>query len=271
MSLPYDRKGYFSTNTFKLWIVGIIFAILFIYLYSITMYPQKAIISKEIILGIVLVLTVYLWSQEIRDRQRLQELNRQLIDAEISTISVLILTEEAKDPYVKGHSNRVAKYARAIAESIGISKERQRLVYRSAILHDLGKLGIEDSILQKPSKLNDQEWDIMRKHPERGVEILKPLKFLSIEKEIILHHHERYDGKGYPGGLQDEEIPFEARIIAVADTFDAMNSARPYRNPLDQSAILTELKNASGTQLDPYVVDTFIKVLESNPDFWKRD
>lgn len=273
-----EKNNPFLSNTFKLWVVAIIFFLVFLHFYVITKYPQSNIVSDRISLTIVLVLVVYLWIQEFRDRHRLHLLNKALMNAqeeleraEIDTISVLILTEEAKDPYVRGHSKRVAQYSLAIAKGLGLPKERQKIIERSGILHDLGKLGIADTILKKPGKLNDEEWKIMKEHPRRAIEILKPLKFLSADREIILHHHERYDGGGYPDGLKGEAIPFESRIIAVADTFDAMNSERPYRKSLPKDVIISELKENFGIQLDSSVVTIFLSLLEKNPRLWEKD
>ncbi len=280
MSKAKERKKgrTFLSNTFKLWIVAIIFLIVFLHLYATMAYPKAVIVSSEIILGTVLALIAYLWVQELRDRYRLQSLNEALIvaqkklqEAEIDTIAVLILTEEAKDPYVRGHTKRVSQYALAIAKAMGLPEEDQKIIERAGILHDLGKIGIVDNILNKPGKLNDEEWKIMKGHPQRGLEIIEPLKFLPVEKEIVLHHHERYAGGGYPEGIKGEEISMGARIMAVADTFDAMNSARPYRKPISKDTILAELEKVSGTQLDPTVVKVFLELLQKNPRFWERD
>ena len=272
------KKGGFLSNTFKLWVVSFIFLLIGVHLYAITIYPEKEIISQEILLGIALALIGYLWIQELRDRHSLQLMNKALMDAneqleraEIDTIATLILTEEAKDPYVRGHSKRVAACALAIAKEMGFSEDRLKIMERSGILHDLGKLSIMDNILNKAGKLNDEEWTLMKKHPRTAVEILEPLKFLSIEKEIICHHHERYDGAGYPDGLKGEAVPLESRILAVADTFDAMNSRRAYREPLSREKILDELKSVSGKQLDSFVVNIFLKLLDKKPDLWDKD
>ncbi|MBN2096878.1 MAG: HD-GYP domain-containing protein [Candidatus Omnitrophica bacterium] len=266
------------SNTFKLWLVSIIFFLTFFHLYSLYRYPQINIVSNEILLGTVLVLVGYLWIQELRDRQRLEIINwtlvkaqEQLERAEIDTITTLILTEEAKDPYVRGHSKRVTKCAVEIAKELGLSEEEQKTIERAGILHDIGKIGISDNILGKPDKLNEEEWKVLKKHPRRAAEILEPLKFLAEEKEMICHHHERYDGQGYPDGLKDDEIPLGARIIAVADTFDAMNSERPYRKPLPEDVIIAELKNVSGSQLDPQIVITFLALLKNKPSLWEKD
>ncbi len=278
MAKQNKKNQPFLSNTFKLWIVGIIFFIIVLHLYAITAYPNTTIVSSEIILSVVLALIAYLWSQELRDRYRLQALNKALIvaqkqlqQAEVDTIAVLILTEEAKDPYVRGHSRRVAQYSLALAVAMNLPREQQGIIERAGMLHDLGKIGIVDSILNKPGKLNDEEWQVMKGHPQRALDILEPLKFLPIEKEIILHHHERYAGGGYPDGIKGEQIHIGARIMAVADAFDAMNSARSYRNPLSQAAILSELKKASGDQLDSSVVSVFLDLLQKNPRLWERD
>ncbi len=271
------QKKTFVSNTFKLWLVAIIFLLTFLHLYAIYRYPDVDIVSNELLLGTVLTLVGYLWIQELRDSEGLQTINTALIKAqkelehaEISAITALILTEEAKDPYVRGHSRRVTKCSAEIAKELGFSDDEQKVLERAAILHDLGKIGISDSILGKPGKLTEEEWAVIKKHPHRAVEILEPLTFLKEEKEMIRHHHERYDGKGYPDGIKAEEIPLGARILAVADTFDAMNSERAYREPLPEDAILAELKNAAGTQLDAKIVKTFLSVLKNKPSLWER-
>ena len=266
------------SNTFKFWVMGIIFMIVIFRLYIVAYYSEWNIVSPEILLSAVLILIVYLWIQEMRDRRRLSMLNinlmaikKKLEENEINIISTLVLTEEAKDPYVKGHSKKVAELCVIISQDMKLEIVKQEIIYRAGILHDLGKLGIVDVILNKTSSLNDDEWAIMKKHPVRAVEILNPLTFLFEEKEIILHHHERYDGKGYPGGLKGDKIPLGARILAVADTFDAMNSERAYRKKISKDDILSELKRVSGTQLDAGIVNIFLDILKKYPSIWKRE
>ncbi len=265
------------SNTFKLWLVAIIFTLTFFHLYTIYSYPGVNIVTDEIMLGVVLTLVGYLWIQELRDRESLQTFNlalieaqRQLEHAEIDTITTLVLTEEAKDPYVRGHSKRVTRCAIEIAKELGFSEQECKTIERAGILHDIGKVGIGDAILHKPDKLNEQEWVAIKRHPRRAVEILEPLKFLTEEKEMICHHHERLDGKGYPDGLKGEDIPLGARILAIADTFDAMNSERSYRKPLAENVIISELKNSAGTQLDPRIVSVFLDLLKNKPSLWER-
>ena len=268
----------FISNTFKLWLVALIFFLTFFHLYAIYKFPQIRILSNEVLLGLVLTLVGYLWIQELRDRERLQSINlalikaqRQLEHAQIDTIATLILTEEAKDPYVRGHSKRVTRCAVELAQELGFSQEQRKIIKRAGILHDIGKVGISDAILRKPAKLNEEEWTVIKKHPRRATEILEPLSFLTKEKEMICHHHERFDGKGYPDGLKAEEIPLGARILAVVDTFDAMNSERPYREPLAEDAIISELKNVCGNQFDPGVVTAFLGLLKKKPSLWERE
>ena len=266
------------SNTFKFWVMGIIFMIVIFRLYVVAYYSKWNIVSPEMLLSTVLVLIVYLWIQEMRDRSRLSMLNINLMDIkkkleenEINIISTLVLTEEAKDPYVKGHSKKVAELCVIISQDMKLEIVKQEIIYRAGILHDLGKLGIVDAILNKTSSLNDDEWAIMKKHPVRAVEILNPLTFLFEEKEIILHHHERYDGKGYPGGLKGDKIPLGARILAVADTFDAMNSERAYRKKISKDDIISELERVSGIQLDAGIVNIFLEILKKYPSIWKRE
>lgn len=270
------RKRLSAKNSFKIWSAAIVFFLTFFHLYLINRFPQTDIISNEILLGIVLVLIGYLWIQELRDREKLQAINLALIEAktqlehaEIDTITTLVLTEEAKDPYVRGHSKRVTRCALEIAEALGFSENERKVIGRAGILHDIGKIGISDAILHKPDKLNDEEWAVIKKHPHRALEILEPLKFLTKEKEAICHHHERFDGKGYPDGLKGEEIPLEARILSVADSFDAMNSERPYRKPLPEDVVISELKKGSGSQLDPKIVAIFLDLLKNKPSLWE--
>jgi putative nucleotidyltransferase with HDIG domain len=167
-----------------------------------------------------------------------------------------------RDPYTFEHCVRVSTLARRLAESHGLSEIEQRIVEFSAVFHDLGKIGIPDSILQKPGKLTESEERIMREHPVKSAEILSSLHqdpFFHSLLPGILHHHERSDGLGYPYGLVEKEIPITARIILVADTFDAMTSTRPYRKQLPDEIAYRELKLFSGRQFDSQIVKTFLQ------------
>jgi len=261
----------FLSHNFKLWVVGFIFFLTFFHLFTLIAFPQSKIISDELILSIVLGLVAYLWTQELRDRHHIEGINEELLvaqkklqNAEIDTIASLIKMVEAKDPYEHGHSSRVSRFAVAIAEGLHLSFDEKETIRRSGLLHDLGKLAIPDTILQKPDKLTDEEWDVIKKHPQNTVDILEPLRFLHLEKKIILHHHERFEGTGYPQGLQGGNIPLESRIIAVADTFDAINSTRSYRPARKPEEALAAIEAVVGSQLDPYVVQVFKKIYKES-------
>ena len=147
-----------------------------------------------------------------------------------------------------------------------MQKKQRDIVHWAAILHDVGKIGIPEKILNKPGPLNDEEFEIIKLHPEKGHNILQPLKQLSASLPGILHHHERYDGRGYPQGLSGEEIPLPARIIAVADTFDAITSHRPYRPAKQQQEALTIIEAVAGTQLDPNLAQVFIEIIREESE-----
>ncbi len=175
----------------------------------------------------------------------------------IQTLQVLVNTVEAKDIYTKFHSQRVAHYSVGIAKVIGLPKEDKDIIKIAGILHDIGKIAIPENILLKEGKLTDEEFDIIKTHPIFGNEILKPLRFFNQEREIVLYHHERWDGSGYPKGLAGEDIPLGARILAVVDSFDAMTSDRVYRKGRSFEEALKEIKELAGIKYDPYIVNAF--------------
>jgi HD-GYP domain-containing protein (c-di-GMP phosphodiesterase class II) len=177
----------------------------------------------------------------------------------------LLQALKERDPYTYGHSRRVARNARLLAKAAGLSRHEQKVIEFSSIFHDLGKMGIPDSILLKPGRLTDEEKLIMKTHPVRSVEIISPLTSIPFFKEMIpgiKHHHERVDGAGYPDNIQGEAIPLAARIILVADTFDAMTTTRPYRKGSPHEFAYQELKKFSGRQFDAQLVKIF---LEAHP------
>ena len=182
-----------------------------------------------------------------------------------STIQVLSSALDAKDSYTEGHSQRVTEYSLAVAEEMKLPKNKVEMIQIAAILHDIGKIGIRDFILCKPGKLTNEEFDIIKNHPTLGAEIVSHIAFLADKATIIKHHHERFDGRGYPDGLKEQEIPIGSRIIAVCDSFDAMTSKRSYRDNMPVHKALTELKNCSGTQFDKDIADVFITIF--NRDF----
>ena len=178
------------------------------------------------------------------------------------TLEALVNALDARDQETKGHSVRVSRYMMDIAQQIGVVEGTKQWtdMQRGSLLHDVGKIGVSDTILLKPSKLTDEEWAIMRRHPEIGYNMLRQVKFLEGAAEIILAHHERWDGKGYPYGLHEDEIPLGARIFTVVDTFDSMTSDRPYRKALSTMDALNEILKNGGTQFDPIVVEAFLDI-----------
>ncbi len=179
-----------------------------------------------------------------------------------ATLRALVRSLEAKDPYTKRHSERVTQWAVQIANAMNCSEEEIESLTFAGHLHDIGKIGIRDQILMKPGKLTSEEYEIIKTHPVIGAEIVGHLGLLRTETLIIRHHHERWDGKGYPDGLKEKEIPKLSRILAVADTYDAMTSRRPYRKAMPEEFAYQEIKKNSGTQFDPQVVEVFAKIME---------
>ena len=180
----------------------------------------------------------------------------------LDTIRALAAAIDAKDPYTKGHSERVAEMSIALAQELNLSDRDIENIEYTALLHDIGKIGIADSILGKKGSLTSQEFDKIKEHTIMGAKIIEPVDFLKNSYRAIYHHHEKYNGEGYPDGIKSEDIPILARIIAVADAYDAMSSDRPYRKKLDKDKILKELKEQSGKQFDPKVVKVLISVID---------
>lgn len=179
----------------------------------------------------------------------------------LGTVKTLSSTIDAKSPWTAGHSERVTNYAIQISMEMGLPKDELKNIELAGILHDVGKIGTYEAILDKPGKLTDEELAIMRQHPAKGADILSPIKQLKDKIPAIKYHHEFYDGTGYPDGLKGEAIPLSARILSVADTVDAMGADRPYRKGKLMDAIIAELKRCSGTQFDPKVVEAFLKTV----------
>ena len=176
-------------------------------------------------------------------------------------ITALANAVEARDPYTEGHSERVCSYSLMLADALGWSSEQKEKLRKAAMLHDLGKIGIPDNVLHKKDKLNDEEYDFIKKHTVISVRILEPLKELKEIVPWIMYHHERWDGRGYPHGLGGNSIPVAAQIIAIADTFDAITTGRDYKNALTYELALLELEKAKGGQFNPQLVDTFLKLI----------
>ncbi|MBR3152336.1 MAG: HD domain-containing protein [Clostridia bacterium] len=198
--------------------------------------------------------------------EELSESKEKLEKSYLETIEILRYTVEAKDVYTRGHSDRVSEYSVLIGEKLGLSEEELRTLRIGGLFHDIGKIGIPDSILLKESKLSDEEYSEIKNHPSIGAHILSNATIFKDIIPIVLHHHERYDGKGYPKMLKGEDIPLMARIAAVADTFDAMTSKRSYRDALPLDVVKEEIQKCSGAQFDPKVAEVFLNILENEYD-----
>lgn len=186
-------------------------------------------------------------------------------------VNIVINALKEKDPYTQGHSIRVIEYSVKIGKEIGLNNDDMKKLEISAVLHDIGKLGIPDKILKKPGRLTKEEYEIMQQHSANGEKLLDGIKNLEKYKKYIRAHHERYDGFGYPDGLKGNEIPLISRIIFVADTFDAMTSDRPYRKGLPVDVAIDELIKCSNTQFDPKVVEAFLNVLRKEQEELKKE
>src|SRR5207237_1786635 len=166
---------------------------------------------------------------------------------------------DAKDAYTCGHSERVALVSRHLAQQMGLADHDVEQIYMAGLLHDVGKIGVPEAVLQKTGKLTPEEFEQIKKHPEIGARILRDIKQIQDIIPGVMYHHERYDGKGYPAGLAGEDIPMMGRIICLADCFDAMTSSRTYRKALPLEVALTEIRRCSGTQFDPRLADAFLR------------
>lgn len=203
---------------------------------------------------------------DLRDdlEEKLIEKTKQVELITLNSIMAIAHTIEAKDLYTSGHSNRVAQCSVSIARRLGWSEEDITNLNYSALLHDIGKISVPDVILNKPMALTNEEFAVLKKHPVIGGDILKSITTIPNVHLGALYHHERYDGTGYPSGIKGEDIPIEARIIAIADTYDAMTSNRAYRQALPFNVVVAELEKGKGTQFDPKLVDVFLEMLKED-------
>ena len=240
-------------------------------------YKFNRLLTSEPLLWIAIVaaavwlvaLIIYvITSLQIKKYKVRHERDNKIINESIETFIGFI---DAKDPYTNGHSKRVAHYTRLLAKEFGFSGEDLDHIYYVALLHDCGKIGVPDNILGKPGKLTPEEFEIIKSHTVRGGDILQSFKSLENADEGARYHHERYDGNGYPEGKAGEDIPFIARLICVADSFDAMNSDRVYRKKLTRERIIEEIENNKGSQFDPKVADMMLELIKKNVIPTSRD
>ena len=222
-------------------------------------------ISAIALFGVVLITFQYLLGQLLLSQQRALELERrskQLASFQVGMLSALLRTLDLRDQMTARHSAAVARYSRAIAQRAGYSRQEEELVHIAALLHDIGKFILPDRILKANVPLTDEDWMLIRRHPQQGARVVSSLDGYGPVAEIILAHHERIDGKGYPRGLEGDDIPELARIISVADTYDVMTARDSYRTPTSSYEAIQELRRVSGKQLDARFVEVFIELLE---------
>ena len=196
----------------------------------------------------------------------IKKINEELENAYLESIQTLRYTVDAKDTYTRGHSDRVSEYSVLIGKYLGLPKSDLKTLRIGGLFHDIGKIGVPDSILLKEGKLSDNEYSEVKNHPSIGAHILSSASIFKDIIPIVKHHHERYDGHGYPGQLDGENIPYFARITSIADSFDAMTSKRAYRDSMPIEKVISEFENCKGTQFDPKLTDLFLDILRNHFD-----
>ncbi len=202
--------------------------------------------------------------KSIAQMNEIKKINEELENAYLESIQTLRYTVDAKDTYTRGHSDRVSEYSVLIGKHLGLSEEELKTLRIGGLFHDIGKIGVPDSILLKETKLTDNEYSEIKNHPSIGAHILSTATIFKDIIPIVKHHHERFDGHGYPGQLQGEKIPYFARIAAIADSFDAMTSRRSYRDSLSIETVIQEFENGRGSQFDPELTDVFLDILKNH-------
>jgi putative nucleotidyltransferase with HDIG domain len=213
---------------------------------------------------VVLLVFLYVLRTSVRAQERGEELEqrtKELASLQVGLLSTVLQTLSMRDATTARHSAAVARYSREVAQMLGLSEREQDLIHTAALLHDIGKFIFPDSILFADRKLTNEEWEIVKLHPEQGAELVGRIEGYGPVAEIVLHHHERFGGGGYPAGISGEAIPLGSRIIAVADTYDVMTSRDSYRRPVSGEAALAELRRVAGSQLDPIVAETFEQMI----------
>ena len=252
--------------------LGLLITMLSVIFEAISVYYKVSVsgvfvgIAILILLFMNVIYTIHIIRDIIKHQQQeeLDKRKKNIEEMSLQLMQMLSTTIEAKDEYTKGHSHRVAEYSVLIARELGWNEKELSNLKNAAHLHDIGKIAIPDTILNKPSKLSEEEFSIIKEHTIIGANILKNISLIDHVQEIVRNHHERYDGNGYPDGLKGKEIPLHARIVTVADSYDAMSSQRIYRNQLPPEKIIQELENNKGTQFDPEITDIFLKLLRED-------
>ena len=258
-----------KSREYHLVLIGIVIGLLSALIEMASVYFVVTISGIFIGIGLVILLFLNLIRtvrsvrnlEHIRQKKELESRRRQTERISLQTIKTLSVTVETKNVYTNGHSQRVADYSALIAGALGWDDKRINNLRNAAYMHDVGMIGIPDSIVNKPTRLTEDEYAIIQRHTLIGADILKDITLIEHVAEVAHYHHERYDGTGYPEGLSGEEIPVEARIVAVADSYDAMNSKRIYRNALEKDQIIEEFERGSGTQFDPVIAQLFVRLI----------
>lgn len=258
-----------GSRGYHLALVGMVIALVSALIEMVSVYFVVTISGLFIGIGLVILLFLNLIRtvrsvrnlERLRQKKELESRRRQTERISLQTIKTLSVTVETKNVYTNGHSQRVADYSALIAGALGWDDKRINNLRNAAYMHDVGMIGIPDSIVNKPTRLTEEEYAIIQRHTLIGADILKDITLIEHVAEVAHYHHERYDGTGYPEGLSGEEIPIEARIVAVADSYDAMNSKRIYRNALEKEKIIEELESCSGTQFDPVIAELFVRLI----------
>lgn len=258
-----------GSRGYHLALVGMVIALVSALIEMVSVYFVVTISGLFIGIGLVILLFLNLIRtvrsvrnlERLRQKKELESRRRQTERISLQTIKTISVTVETKNVYTNGHSQRVADYSALIAGALGWDDKRINNLRNAAYMHDVGMIGIPDSIVNKPTRLTEEEYAIIQRHTLIGVDILKDITLIEHVAEVAHYHHERYDGTGYPEGLSGEEIPIEARIVAVADSYDAMNSKRIYRNALEKEKIIEELESCSGTQFDPVIAELFVRLI----------
>lgn len=235
-------------------------------------YIQKPFIAEVVIRRISRILELYHYQQSLQQEvdqktTELRESNRKFNNLSMQVAMALASAIDAKDTYTNGHSVRVAEYSRELARRMGRSMQEINDIYYIGLLHDIGKIGIPDQIINKPERLTKEEYQIVKDHPKIGAEILENISEIPSIAVGAHWHHERYDGQGYPDGLAGEEIPEVARIIGVADAYDTMTSKRSYRDILPQDVARNEIENGKGTQFDPIIADYMLEMIDEDTEY----
>jgi putative nucleotidyltransferase with HDIG domain len=221
-----------------------------------------AVALAAVVLGVFQYL-VWARVQAYNRGEELAQRTRELASLQVGLLSTVMQTLSMRDAMTARHSAAVARYAREVARLLGVDEREQDLIHTAALLHDIGKFIFHDSILLADRKLTDDEWEIVKLHPEQGAKLVRRIEGYGPVADIIIAHHERIDGKGYPNGISGDDIPLGSRIISVADTYDVMTSRDSYRRPVSTEAAIVELRRVSGTQLDAVIVEHFIQMVES--------